>query len=77
MESSPYSVRFPIGPLTALVRDGGSESEPRMGDSAIQGVTVERILILDDDEANLQGIGGVLRSERYSVLEASNGFQAD
>jgi len=47
-----------------------------MGDSAIQGVTVERILILDDDEANLQGIGAVLRFEQYSVLEASNGFQA-
>src|SRR6266849_6396407 len=28
---------------------------------------VDTILILDDDEANLQGIGGVLRSERYSV----------
>ena len=37
---------------------------------------VDTILILDDDQANLQGIGGVLRSERYSVLEASNGFQA-
>src|SRR6267378_2855681 len=37
---------------------------------------VDTILILDDDEANLQGIGGVLRSELYSVLEASNGFQA-
>jgi CheY-like chemotaxis protein len=37
---------------------------------------VDTILILDDDEANLQGIGGVLRSERYSVLEASTGFQA-
>jgi FixJ family two-component response regulator len=37
---------------------------------------VDTILILDDDEANLQGIGGVLRSERYSVLEASNCFQA-
>jgi CheY-like chemotaxis protein len=37
---------------------------------------VDTILILDDDEANLQGIGGVLRSERYSVLEACNGSQA-
>src|SRR6266849_5636239 len=37
---------------------------------------VDTILISDDDQANLQGIGGVLRSERYSVLEACNGFQA-
>ena len=37
---------------------------------------MDRILILDDDPANLQGIGGVLRSERYFVLEASNGLQA-
>ena len=37
---------------------------------------MERILILDDDPANLQGIAGVLRSERYFVLEASNGLQA-
>ena len=34
------------------------------------------ILILEDDPANLQGIGGVLRYEEYSVLEASNGLQA-
>jgi len=40
------------------------------------GALMERILILDDDAANMQGIGGVLRSEQYSVLEASNGLQA-
>ena len=37
---------------------------------------MERILILDDDPANLQGIADVLRSEHYSVLEASTGLQA-
>ena len=37
---------------------------------------MERLLILDDDPANLQGIGDVLRSERYLVVEASNGLQA-
>ena len=37
---------------------------------------MERILILDDDPANLQGIGGVLRSEGYFVLEASSGLEA-
>ena len=37
---------------------------------------MESILILDDDAANLQGIAGVLRSEHYSVLEASTGLQA-
>ena len=37
---------------------------------------MESILILDDDAANLQGIAGVLRSEHYSVLEASSGLQA-
>ena len=37
---------------------------------------VDTILILDDDEANLQGIAGVLRSELYSVLEASTGPEA-
>ena len=37
---------------------------------------VDTILILDDDAANLQGIGAVLRSEPYAVLEASSGLQA-
>jgi len=37
---------------------------------------MESILILDDDAANLQGIADVLRSEHYSVLEASSGLQA-
>ena len=37
---------------------------------------MERILILDDDSANLQGIADVLRSEHYSVLAASTGLQA-
>jgi len=37
---------------------------------------VDTILILDDDTANLQGIAGVLRSEPYSVLEASTGPEA-
>ena len=37
---------------------------------------MDTILILDDDAANLQGIAGVLRSEHYSVLEASTGPQA-
>ena len=37
---------------------------------------MQRILILDDDPGNLQGIGAVVRFERYSVLEACNGFQA-
>src|SRR5205809_4222257 len=34
------------------------------------------ILILDDYQANLQGIDDVLRSEHYSVIEASTGLQA-
>ena len=37
---------------------------------------MDTILILDDDTANLQGIAGVLRSEPYSVLEASTGPEA-
>ena len=37
---------------------------------------MESILILDDDAANLQGIADVLRSEHYSVIEASTGSQA-
>ena len=37
---------------------------------------MERILILDDDPGNLQGIGAVLRFERYSVLEAFTDSQA-
>ena len=36
---------------------------------------METILILDDDLANLQVIGDVLRSERYHVLEASTGLE--
>ena len=36
---------------------------------------VDTILILDDDPANLHGIGAVLRSKGYSV-EASNDLQA-
>jgi DNA-binding response OmpR family regulator len=37
---------------------------------------VETILILDDNVAILECIGDMLRFEHYSVLEASNGFQA-
>ncbi len=37
---------------------------------------MESVLILDDDPANLHGIADVLRSEHYSVLEASSGLQA-
>ena len=37
---------------------------------------MDTILILDDDAANLQGIGAVLRSEGYSVLEVYTGLQA-
>ena len=37
---------------------------------------METILVLDDDQANLQGIAGVLRFEQYSVLEASTSVQA-
>jgi len=37
---------------------------------------VATILILDDDAANLQGLGALLRYERYEVLEASTGAQA-
>jgi CheY-like chemotaxis protein len=37
---------------------------------------MDTILVLDDDEANLQGIAEVLRSEHYSVLAASTGSQA-
>ena len=37
---------------------------------------MDTILILDDDAANLQGIGAVFRSEGYSVLEAYTGLQA-
>ena len=39
-------------------------------------VLVETILILDDDPANMHGIAGVLRSQDYSVLEASTDVQA-
>jgi len=37
---------------------------------------MDTIFIVEDDQANLQGISGVLRHERYSVLEASDGWQA-
>ena len=37
---------------------------------------MKTILVLDDDQANLHGIAGVLRFEQYSVLEASTGLQA-
>jgi len=37
---------------------------------------VEHVLILDDHPATLHGIAGVLRSEHYSVMEASTGLQA-
>ena len=37
---------------------------------------MDTILLLEDDAANLQGIAEVLRSEQYSVLEASTGLQA-
>jgi CheY-like chemotaxis protein len=40
-----------------------------------QAALMESILVLDDDPANLRGIGGVLRSEGYFALEASNGLQ--
>jgi two-component system, cell cycle sensor histidine kinase and response regulator CckA len=41
-----------------------------------QAARMESILVLDDDAANLQGIADVLRSEHYSVVEASTGLQA-
>ena len=37
---------------------------------------METILILDDDPANMHGIAGVLRSQDYTVLEASTDMQA-
>ena len=37
---------------------------------------MEKILLLEDDPANLQGIADVLRSEHYSVMTASSGSQA-
>ena len=37
---------------------------------------MDTILILEDNPANLHGIGSVLRCEHYSVLEASTGLQA-
>ena len=37
---------------------------------------METILILDDDTETLECIGDMLRSEDYSVLEASTGLQA-
>jgi two-component system cell cycle sensor histidine kinase/response regulator CckA len=37
---------------------------------------MEKILLLEDDAANLQGIADVLRSEDYSVAAASNGSEA-
>ena len=37
---------------------------------------MDTILVLDDDPANMQGIAGVLRSQDYSVLEASTDEQA-
>jgi CheY-like chemotaxis protein len=39
-------------------------------------MSVETILILDDDAANLHGISAVLRHEHYTVLEASDSSQA-
>ena len=37
---------------------------------------MDTILILDGDAANLHGIGAVLRSQHYGVLEASSHSQA-
>jgi two-component system, cell cycle sensor histidine kinase and response regulator CckA len=37
---------------------------------------MEKILLLEDDAANLQGITDVLRSDKYSVVAASTGLQA-
>ena len=37
---------------------------------------MDTILILDDDAAILHAIAEVLRSEHYSILEASTGLQA-
>ena len=37
---------------------------------------MDTILILDDDAATLHSIADVLRSEHYSILEASTGLQA-
>ena len=63
-----------IGRSTALVNcDFGTRGDDGTDPQA---ALMESILILDDDAANLQGIAGVLRSEHYSVLEASTGLQA-
>jgi DNA-binding NtrC family response regulator len=37
---------------------------------------MEKILLLEDDAANLQGIADVLRSEDYSVVGTATGSQA-
>jgi PleD family two-component response regulator len=59
-----------IGPQ----RDWASESDVDAENT--RGVVVETILILDDNPAILECLGYVLRSEDYSVLEASTGLQA-
>src|SRR5437764_415353 len=53
--------------------DSGARGDVRQ---RLQGEAMERILILDDDPGNLQGIADVLRAEHYSVLAASTSLQA-
>jgi CheY-like chemotaxis protein len=50
--------------------------EKRMTAEIRRQALMERILILEDDAANLRGITDVLRSEDYSVLAAATGLQA-
>ena len=38
--------------------------------------TARRILLVDDDTANLEVLGDVLRSEGYAVVSARNGAEA-
>jgi CheY-like chemotaxis protein len=45
-------------------------------DGIPQAALVEHVLILDDHPATLHGIAVVLRSQGYSVMEASTGLQA-
>ena len=38
--------------------------------------TAQRVLLVDDDTANLEVLGDVLRSEGYAVVSARNGAEA-
>jgi CheY-like chemotaxis protein len=63
-----------------LLKNEGSTSEHIHGDSNIipkaGWCVMEKILLLEDDAANLQGIADVLRSEHYFVLATATGLQA-